>query len=273
MDRAVAIGCECMQIFVGNPRQWRPVVYDRSDLAEFRRKRAGASLDPLFAHTPYLVNLAADGELHERSTRSLLHTLRVVAALEGAGAVTHIGSAAVPFPRAVARVAWAVRRALRASEGVAILLEGSAGATLGATFDELRALLDAVDGHPRVGICLDTAHLFAAGWDIRTRTGVGRMLDAFEQTIGLGRLRLLHLNDSRAPCGSRLDRHENIGQGTIGLRGFRAIVRESRLQGLPAIIETPGFDRAGLDRRNLDVLKTLRGKSGQDRLRPPTEVP
>jgi apurinic endonuclease APN1 len=143
-----------------------------------------------------------------------------------------------------------------------VFLEGSAGATLGGSFAELRAILDAVDGHPRVGICLDTAHLFAAGWDIRTAGGVTRMLDAFDEAIGLDRLRIVHLNDSSATCGSRLDRHENIGQGAIGLKGFRAIVRERRLRGLPGIIETPGFDRAGPDRRNLEILRVLRGRSG-----------
>ncbi|MCS7173437.1 MAG: deoxyribonuclease IV [Armatimonadetes bacterium] len=259
VTRAVAIGCECLQIFVGNPRQWRPASYSPEELEEFRRARAAHSLDPLVAHAPYLVNLAASGEVYERSVRALIHTLEVLEALEGFGVVTHIGSARdCGFAQAVRRVARAVRRGLEATGRVLVFLEGSAGSTLGGTFGELAAFLDALDGDGRVGICLDTAHLYAAGWDLGDPDGVEAMLGAFDVQVGLRRLRLVHLNDTRVPCGSRRDRHENIGTGRIGLAGFRALVNHPRLGSLCGIIETPGFGKQGPDRRNLELLKSLR---------------
>lgn len=259
IDRAQAIGCECLQIFVGSPRRWQVALYPADDLAAFRAKRAAAGLDPLVAHTSYLVNLAAPGDLHRRSVEALIHTLQVIEVLEGLGAVTHIGSRGEePFGRLVRRVAQAVRQALQRTSRTWVLLEGSAGRTLGGTFQELGAFLDALDGDPRVGVCLDTAHLFAVGWDLRTREGVDAMLAAFDETVGIERLRLLHLNDTSVPCGSRVDRHENIGAGTIGLEGFRVLVNHPRLVHLAGIIETPGFGRQGPDRRNLRILKSLR---------------
>jgi deoxyribonuclease-4 len=259
IDRAQAIGCECLQIFVGSPRQWRTVSYPPDDLVAFRAKRAAAGLDPLVAHTPYLVNLAAAGDLYERSVGALVHTLQVIEALEGLGAVTHIGSRGEePLARCIRRVARAVRQALQRTQRTWVLLEGSAGRTLGGTFQELEAFLDALDGEGRVGVCLDTAHLFAAGWDLRTKEGVDAMLAAFDATVGIERLRVLHLNDTPVPCGSRVDRHENIGAGAIGLGGFRILVNHPRLEHLAGIIETPGFGRHGPDRRNLRILKSLR---------------
>ncbi|MCS7235946.1 MAG: deoxyribonuclease IV [Armatimonadota bacterium] len=258
-DRAARLGCECLQIFVGSPRTWREVHYLPDDLAELRRRCRAFGLRPLVAHAAYLVNLSSEGEVFERSVRHLAHALRTVEQAGGLGVVAHLGSRHdLPVSRALKRVAGAVRRALADSDGGWVLLEGSAGRTLGATFEELRAVLDALHGHPRVGVCLDTAHLFAAGWDLRTREGVEATLAAFRDQVGLGRLKLLHLNDSRADLGSGLDRHENIGEGRIGLEGFRAWVNHPELRHLCGVIETPGFDRAGPDRANLRRLKRLR---------------
>ncbi len=258
-DRAARLGCECLQIFVGSPRTWREVHYPAEDLAELRRRCRAFGLRPLVAHAAYLVNLASEGEVFERSVRHLAHALRTVEQAGGLGVVTHLGSRRHhPLRRALQRVAGAVQRALADSEGGWLLLEGSAGRTLGATFEELRAVLDALHGHPRVGVCLDTAHLFAAGWDLRTREGVEATVAAFQEQVGLARLKLLHLNDSRADLGSGLDRHENIGEGQIGLEGFRLWVNHPRLRHLCGVIETPGFDRAGPDRANLQRLKRLR---------------
>lgn len=258
-DRAARLGCECLQIFVGSPRTWREVRYPPEDLAELRRRCRAFGLRPLVAHAAYLVNLAADGEVYERSVRHLLHALRTVEEAGGLGVVTHLGSRRqLPLARAVHRVATGVLRALAETQHAWVLLEGSAGRTLGATFEELRMVLDAVHGHPRVGVCLDTAHLFAAGWDLRTQEGVEATLSAFHERIGLRRLKLVHLNDSRAELGSGLDRHENIGQGFIGLEGFRAWVNHPGLRHLSGILETPGFDRTGPDRANLQRLRRLR---------------
>jgi deoxyribonuclease-4 len=269
IPRAVAIGCECLQIFIGSPRQWRLVTYDPADLAEFRRRRARAGLTPLVAHASYLVNFAtSDPELFRRSVDSLAHTVRGMDALDGLGAITHLGSPAgsgarkgsrgAPWAACCDRVALALRTVLARSSRAMVLLEGSAGGTIGGTFEQLCEIIDAAGGGPRLGVCLDTAHLFAAGWDIRTPKGVDEMVRAFDRRVGLRRLRVLHYNDSKAALGSRLDRHENIGEGVIGRAGFRAVLGHPALHGLPGLIETPGFDRHGPDRRNVTALKRLR---------------
>jgi deoxyribonuclease-4 len=258
-DRAARLGCECLQIFVGSPRTWRLVSYPPEDLAELKRRCQAHGLGPLVAHAAYLVNLAADGDLYERSVAHLAHVLCTVERAGGLGVVTHLGSRGGTSLRvAVRRVARAVHKALGAAERAWILLEGSAGRGLGATFDELAMVLDALHGDPRVGVCLDTAHLFAAGWDLRTPEGVDGTVRAFHERVGLPRLRLLHLNDSKADLGSRVDRHENIGEGRIGLAGFRAWVHHPKLRRLSGVIETPGFDRKGPDRANLKRLRALR---------------
>ena len=263
IPRARALGCECLQIFYGSPRQWRLVSYPFGDLAEFRRRRAEAGLDPLVAHAPYLVNLgSADPRLRQRSIAALAHALQGMDALQGLGVITHVGSAmGRPWPEARARVVQAIRSALRESARARILLEGSAGGSLGGTFEELREILDETGEDRRLGICLDSAHLFAAGWDLRTPAGVSAMVEACDRSVGLRRLRALHLNDSKAPLGSHLDRHENIGEGTIGRAGFRAILAHPALRDLPSFIETPGFDRAGPDRKNVQRLKRLRAEA------------
>lgn len=262
VERAVKIGCECLQIFVGNPRQWRPVHYPEEDLEAFRRLREKAGLDPLVAHTPYLINLASSHPVFYRnSMEATIFTMQAMERLGGLGVVTHIGSRkGASWKEAKGRVIQALTRVLEATSTALLLLENSAGAGdhIGTTFAELREILQGLGWHPRVGICLDSAHLFAAGWNLSTPEGVEAMLEAFDETIGLDRLKLFHLNDSRAPLGSHRDRHENIGEGEIGILGFQAIVRHPNLQGIAGIIETPGFNRLGPDRKNLSILKRLR---------------
>ena len=261
IDRAVAIGCECLQIFYGSPRQWRTILYPDEMLDRFIDKRRRARLEPLVAHAAYLVNLAApERNDRQRSMTSLLTTVRGVERLDGLGAVTHLGSRmTTPRAKALRRVAASVRSVLDRTERAVVLLENSAGAggTLGATFEELAAVLDALHGDTRVGICLDTAHLFAAGWDLRTREGVGAMVEAVERAAGWDRVRLIHLNDSQGTLNSHVDRHQNIGEGQIGTDGFRAIVNHPRIRPLPGIIETPGFDNTGPDKKNLQRLARL----------------
>jgi len=262
IDRAVAIGCECLQIFYGSPRQWREVAYADPVLDRFVAKRRAAHLDPLVAHAAYLINLAAPDRVdREKSIASLAATVQGVERLDGLGAVTHLGSR-MGAPRGVAlrRIATAVRQVLNRTRHAMILLENSAGAGghVGARLDDLADVLRQVDD-PRVGICLDTAHLYAAGWDLRTPDGIREMVRAVDRVVGWPHVALLHLNDSRGALGSGLDRHENIGEGWIGLDGFRAFMAHPRVRMIPGIIETPGFDRRGPDRRNLLRLKRLRG--------------
>ncbi len=268
VDRAQALGCECLQIFYGSPRQWRLISYSDEVIARFVRKRRAAHLDPLVAHGAYLVNLATPNrEYRRRSAASLLATARGVERLAGLGAVTHLGSRMGASRRdALRRIAGSVRDILAQTDRVMVLLENSAGAggLLGASFEDFGDILDLLGGEPRVGVCLDTAHLFAAGWDLRQREGVDAMVDAFDRAAGWARVRVLHLNDSKESLGSHLDRHENIGEGYLGIDGFRAIVTHPLLRTLPGIIETPGFDQQGPDRKNLARLRRLRG----DRVRP-----
>lgn len=262
VDRAVAAGAECLQIFVGNPRQWRRIEYAEADVALFRQKRTRARLDPLVAHGVYLINLASpDHEFYARSVASLIAGVEGIHRLGGLGVITHIGSRmGQRWEEAAARVVAAVRVALESTDGAMVILENAAGAggAIGGTFEELATILDALDWHPRVGICLDTAHLFAAGYDIRTPRGVAATLRDFDRSVGLRALTALHLNDSKSALGSRLDRHEHIGRGQIGLSGFRALIHHRAARRLPGFIETPGIDRRSADRKNLTVLKRLR---------------
>jgi deoxyribonuclease-4 len=262
VDRAVGIGCECLQIFVGSPRQWREIVYREDDLDLFIEKRRRANLDPLVAHTAYLINLGArDTGLYEKSTGALIYALRTMDRLGGLGAVTHLGSRGdQSWREAAARVTAAFSVALEATDRAMILMEHSVGAggQIGGTFEEIADLLERLGHHPRVGVCLDSCHLFAAGWDIRTAEGVGETLRAFDRIVGLRHLRAMHLNDSKTALGSKVDRHENIGEGRIGREGFRALVNHPTLRRLGGFIETPHFESDVPDRRNLDLLKRLR---------------
>ncbi len=262
VDRAVKIGCECLQIFAGSPRQWREIAYAEEDLDLFVRKRRIAGLDPLVAHCAYLINLAAsDPLIYQRSTSALIYAVRVIARLRGLGAITHVGSRGErPWPEALNRIVASLSVTLETTNRAMILLENTvgAGAYVGSSFEELRDIFTAMRWHRRLGVCLDSAHLFANGWDIRTRRGVDEVLDAFDRTVGLKRLRAIHLNDSKGTLGSHLDRHANIGEGWIGRAGFRALVNHPALDHLAGFIETPGIDREGADKKNLDVLKRLR---------------
>lgn len=230
-------------------------------------------LDPLVTHAAYLVNLAAPHrEYRRKSMISLLATLRGAERLEGLGAVTHLGSRmGTPRPLALRRAASSIRSILDRTTRAVVLLENSVGAggLLGAEFDDLAEMLDLLDHNPRIGVCLDTAHLFATGWDLRTPAGIDGMVQAFDRTVGWRHVRLIHLNDSKGALGSRIDRHENIGEGWIGLDGFRALLAHPRLRPLSGIIETPGFDRAGPDRKNITRLKRLRGLRRTSPQRPP----
>ncbi len=263
IDRAVAIGCECLQIFYGSPRQWRAMTYSDEAITGFVEKRRAARLDPLVAHAAYLVNLGTAERVYlRRSVESLLATMRGVERLDGLGAVTHLGSrTGTRRGTALRRVAASIRQILSATERATVLLENSAGMgeSLGATFQDIADVLGHLGGDPRVGVCLDTAHLFAAGWDLRMPAGVDAMVDAADRLMGWERVRLFHLNDSLAAQGSRVDRHANIGEGKIGIDGFRSILTHPRIRSLPGIIETPGFDRNGPDRKNLARLRRLQG--------------
>jgi deoxyribonuclease-4 len=259
-EEAQRKGLECVQVFPRNPRGWRAAAHDPEVDDEFRRRLIAYDIQPLFLHTSYLVNLASpDPALRERSRSALAADLRRAGRLGAHSVVVHCGSHVGSGREAgIARVAAALNALLRAKHGPAILLENTAGAgdELAGDFGDLAAILDRVRRPDRAAICLDTCHAHVAGHDLSTARGVGRALDEFDRAVGLSRLALIHANDARAPAGSRWDAHTHIGEGTIGLAGFRALVNDRRLQQLPVILETP-LDRPDDDARNLAAIRGL----------------
>jgi deoxyribonuclease IV len=268
VEAGVGLGCEAIQFFAGSPRVWRPMLYEEAAVDRFVAARAASPIRFVVIHTIYLINLAsARADFYEKSVAALLGAVAAAEQLGADAIVTHVGShQGSGFDAGLGRVREALRRALAESEGshVRILLENTAGAggTMGVNFDEIGAMIDAADGHPRLGLCLDTAHVFAAGFDLRTRAGLDETLARLDAACGLDRLVMVHLNDSKAPLGSNRDRHENIGEGHLGLDAFRAMVRHPALGDVPGILEVPGFDGAGPDRRNIDILRSLAGPAG-----------
>lgn len=269
IDRAEAAGCETLQIFTKSAGQWRARPIPAAESAEFKQRAAATAVAPIFAHGSYLVNLAAaDPHLRARSTAALGEELDRAEALGLAGLVLHPGSSAGPEEDALAAVAEALGELLAARPAgrTAILLEHTAGqgTNLGHRFEQLAAILARLGWPARVGVCLDTCHLIAAGYDISTEAGYQQTCERFATTVGFDRLRLLHLNDSKRPCGSRVDRHEHIGKGCIGLDGFRRVLADPRFAALPMVLETPKSDAwkpsarvDPLDRRNLRTLRKL----------------
>ena len=253
------IGCESLQFFNGNPRSYRIAPIDEPALLRFQEARAASGIKTAVIHTSYLLNLASDDpRISHGSARLLAHDL-AVAAVGGAAYVnTHLGSYRErPRSEGFACVVRLLEAALaEIRPGVSLVLENSAGAgqLCGGTLEELGDFLRAVD-HPQLGVCLDTAHSWAAGYDISDEAGVDRFLDLAERTIGLERVLLFHFNDTQVPLGTHKDRHWHIGEGLIGAAGFRAFGRRRELDGKTAILETPG--EAADDERNLQALRSL----------------
>jgi deoxyribonuclease-4 len=263
IERGEDLGCEAIQFFAGSPRVWRPTLYRKQDAERFVSARSGSNIRFVVLHTIYLINLASDREdFYDKSCTSLLGAVTAAEQLGADAIVTHIGShQGSGFAAGLERVRTALCRALDESEGsnVRILLENTAGAggTMGVDFDELGAIIHATDSHPRIGLCLDTAHVFAAGCDLRTAGGLEQTLARLDAACGLDRLAMLHLNDSKVPLGSNRDRHENIGEGELGLEAFRAIINHPAFSGIPGILEVPGYDGKGPDQRNIETLRRL----------------
>ncbi|MFQ5927315.1 MAG: deoxyribonuclease IV [Terriglobia bacterium] len=263
-DRAAELGCDAFQIFSASPRLWQLRTLNEVEAAAFRTRRNALGLTPLAIHDNYLINLAASHPvLRTRSIQALQAEVERAQALEADYLILHPGSAGPQNRnRALAQVADALRQALRGIKrnGLRILLENTAGqgTALGAELGELRALLQARP-ELNLGVCIDTAHLFAAGYDIRSEAALERTLEALHRAVGLERVRVIHLNDSRVSLGRRVDRHEHIGKGKIGLEAFRRLLHHPGLAGKTFILETP-IDRPQDDRRNLRTLRRLAGR-------------
>jgi deoxyribonuclease-4 len=273
VERAVLHGCESLQIFTKNASQWRAKPIAADEAREFRDAVAANGLGPVVSHASYLINLAtADPALRAQSTAALLDELDRADTLGLAGVVLHPGTCTSGNEdEALTLVADAVRGVFAARPGLRthLLLEHTAGQgrTLGYRFEHLAAIIERLDGHAGVGVCLDTCHLLASGYDITSEDGFAATFAEFERRIGFARLEVIHANDSKKPCGSRVDRHEHIGDGCIGEAAFARLATDPRFDGLPMILETAKSKDAGkpgrvvldpLDVKNLDVLRRLR---------------
>ena len=267
IDNGTRIGAEAIQIFAGRPRTWKPQLYNEKDAARFRAARAASDIRFVVIHTIYLINLAtANEEFYEKSVVSLTGAVIAAEQLAADAIVTHIGShQGAGFDVGLERVCGALRRTLDevGDSRVRVLLENTAGAggTMGVSFEQLAAVIAGAGADPRLGICLDTAHLFEAGYDLRSRQGLDETLAQLDATAGLERLVMLHLNDSKTPMGSNRDRHENIGDGELGAAAFAALVNHPVLADLPGILEVPGLDNEGPDRANIERLQALRASA------------
>ncbi|WDT94475.1 deoxyribonuclease IV [Thermoleophilum album] len=263
-ERGRELGCDAIQVFNQSPRQWRPTAWKEDDIARFRELVAEGPVRATVIHAVYLLNCAAaDRELWRKSVDSLIHSLRMGDQIDAVGVVLHPGSArGEPRPEALRRVGEAIRAALAESERCPLLLEDTAGAgdTIGRDFDELARLLELGGGDGRLGVCLDSCHLLASGSDIRDSERLARVVDEFDRTVGLDRLRCLHVNDSREPLGSNRDRHAPLGQGELGSEGCAAFLSEPRFDGLPAIFEGPGVDGKAPVARDVALMRELREK-------------
>jgi deoxyribonuclease-4 len=261
--RGRELGCDVIQIFVKSNNQWRAAPLRDAEVRAFREELAAHAIRCSFAHTSYLLNLASpDRGLRRKSLASFVVELERCERLGLAYLVLHPGShVGDGEERGLARVAGALREALdRTGEArVAILVETTAGqgTNLGWRFEHLARLIDDVAGGDRVGVCLDTCHVFAAGYDLRTTEAYRATMRELDRVIGIRRVRAVHLNDSERDLGSRVDRHAHIGRGKIGREGFRLLLRDRRFRRIPMVLETPKGERGEMDRKNLALLRRL----------------
>ena len=270
-ERAVERGCEAMQVFNQSPRAWRPTRWKPNDVAEFLSLMKDGPVESVSIHAVYLINPATkDREMRKKSADSLIHALRMGDEIRADGVVVHPGSTVgEPHEEAFGRVAEMVRHALAESESCRLLLENTAGAgnTIGRTFEELRELIDLAGGDKRIGVCLDSCHMFATGFDITTADKVTDVVDRFAKIVGMRRLKSLHVNDSLTALGSNRDRHAVPGEGEIGARGCGAFLSEPRFEKLPALFEGPGANGHAPEKVDVDALRRLRANGLRARKR------
>jgi deoxyribonuclease-4 len=262
VERGEERGCESIQIFNQSPRMWRPTKYGEEDFATFREAMAASRVEAVVIHAVYLINCASkDKELRRKSQDSLAHALRIGDGIGAAGVVLHPGAQkGEPLGPSIKRAAKTIAAALKDSDSCPLLLEQTAGhkGLLGRDFDQTADLIEGAGGGKRLGLCLDSCHLFVQGYDITDEAHLGAVLDEADAKIGIERLGCVHVNDAAAPLGSCRDRHANIGQGEMGKRGLAAFLSEPRFEGLPATLETPGPEKKGPDRKEVTAAKKLR---------------
>ena len=261
-ERGVERGCEAIQVFNQSPRMWRPTRWKEDDVAAFRELMADGPIESVVIHAVYLINCASkDPAIREKSLASLIHSLRMGDAIGADGVVLHPGSTVgEPHEEAIGRVGELLREALAESDSCPLLLEDTAGAgnTLGRSFEELARLIELAGGHERLGLCLDSCHLLASGFDVRTAEGIEQVMDDCVALVGADRLRCLHVNDSQTPLGSNRDRHAPLGDGELGPEGCGAFLSEPRFEGLPVLFEGPGVEGKAAGKVDIDRMKELR---------------
>jgi deoxyribonuclease-4 len=264
IERGVERGCRSIQIFNQSPRQWKPTVYDDEKVAAYKDAFARSDIDALLIHAVYLVNCASeDKEMRAKSLTSLTASLGAGDALGAVSVVVHPGSALMKggsVPAALKRASKVIAEALAESDSCRLDLENTAGSggTLGRSFEELATLIDGAGGGPRLGACLDSCHLLASGYDIRSAEGLGSVIDEFDRVVGCDRLGSLHVNDSKTPLGSNVDRHINLGEGELGRTGCAAFLSEPRFEGLPCVFEGPGAAGKAVEKADIDNAWKLR---------------
>jgi deoxyribonuclease-4 len=263
-ERALERGCEAMQVFNQSPRMWRPTSWKPDDIAEFLSLIKKSPVKSVTIHAVYLINPATkDRDMRKKSANSLIHALRMGDEIGADGVVLHPGSTVgEPMEEALARVGEMVKHALGESDKCRLLLENTAGAgnTIGRSFEELSELIDQGGGDKRIGVCLDSCHMWASGYDLSSAEKIDETVKRFKETVGIRRLRSLHVNDSLTALGSNRDRHAIPGEGKIGERGCAAFLSEPAFEKLPALFEGPGTSGHAPDKVDVDTMKKLRKK-------------
>jgi deoxyribonuclease IV len=260
-ERAQAIGADALQLFVQSPRAWRFPDHDPTVLAGYPERAREAGIRSTLVHAIYLCNFASpDDVIYDKSVATLRSTVDAACAIEADGVVFHVGShLGAGFDAGLDRVEPALEQVLdRCSDRTWLLVENAAGtgATIGRSLEELATIVDRLDRHPRLGVCLDSCHLWASGYDVTDPAALDALLDEFDRVIGLDRLRALHVNDSQTPLGSNRDRHANVGEGLIGNK-LSVFLGNPRLQELPAVVETEGQTGKGPDVHEIETLRKL----------------
>lgn len=262
VQRGEERGCEAIQIFHQSPRMWRPTKYGEEDFAAFREAMDASKVEAVIIHAVYLINCATrDKELRVKSLSSLTHALRIGDGIGARGVVLHPGAQkGEPHGPSMKRAGKVIAAALKDSDSCPLLLEQTAGhkGLLGRDFDETAELIELAGSGKRLGLCLDSCHMFVQGYDVTDEAHLAATLDEADAKVGIERLGAVHVNDAATPLGSHLDRHANIGKGEMGRKGLAAFLSEPRFEGLPATLETPGPEKKGSSKQEVALAKRLR---------------
>jgi deoxyribonuclease IV len=262
VQRGKERGCESIQIFHQSPRMWRPTKYGPDDFAAFHEAMDASPVEAVIIHAVYLINCATkDKDLRKKSLTSLTHALRIGDGIGAKGVVLHPGSQKTdPLKPSLERASKVIAEALKETDSCPLLIEQTAGhkGLLARDFDQTAELVELAGGGKRLGLCLDSCHLFVQGYDITDEAHLGAVLDEADAKVGIERLGAVHVNDAAVPLGACLDRHANIGKGEMGKRGLSAFLSEPRFEGLPATLETPGPEKKGSSKAEVTLAKRLR---------------